>query len=189
MNSELLYYVIYKYMIRGLIMTNQYPIGKYVIPTNISESDISSWIEVIANLPEQLRVVLKEVSDQQLSLQYREGSWDIRTVVHHIADSHLHGYQRTKLILTEDKPYVSTFEENEWVLLTGNTNRFDDSVQLITGIHNRWFSILSSLNEVELNRTMQHPDNGVVPIKQMISLYAWHGKHHLEHINIALRQE
>ncbi|UTH01823.1 putative metal-dependent hydrolase [Macrococcoides canis] len=170
-------------------MTKQYPIGKYVIPTNITETDITSWIEAIANLPEQLRMVLKDVSDQQLSLQYREGSWDVRTLVHHIADSHIHGYQRTKLILTEDNPAVSTFEENEWVLLEDDKNDIDDSLQLITGIHNRWTRILINLTEAELNRTMQHPDNGVVPLKQMISLYAWHGKHHLEHIKIALRQE
>ncbi|QTQ07516.1 putative metal-dependent hydrolase [Macrococcoides canis] len=170
-------------------MNNQFPIGHYDVPTNITDSDVSRWINEIRDFPKQLKAVLNEISDDQLSNKYREGSWDVRTLVHHIADSHIHGYQRTKLILTEDNPAVSTFEENEWVLLTDNTNRIDDSVQLITGIHNRWSSILSSLTEAELNRTMQHPDNGVVPLKQMISLYAWHGKHHLEHINIALRQE
>lgn len=167
-------------------MKNQYPIGKYEVPTNITDSDVSRWISEIREFPKQLKAVLNDISDDQLSNQYREGSWDVRTLIHHMADSHLHGYQRTKLILTEDNPSVSTFEENEWVLLTDNTNRIDDSVQLITGIHNRWSSILSSLTESELNRTMQHPDNGVVPLKQMISLYAWHGKHHLEHIKIAL---
>lgn len=167
-------------------MNNQYPIGQYEVPTNITDSDVSRWISEIRDFPKQLKAVLNDLSDDQFSNQYREGSWDIRTLVHHIADSHLHGYQRTKLILTEDNPSVSTFEENEWVLLTDNTNRIDDSVQLITGIHNRWSSILSSLTEAELNRTMHHPDNGVVPLKQMISLYAWHGIHHLEHIKIAL---
>lgn len=167
-------------------MNNQFPIGHYEVPTNITDSDVSRWVSEIGDFPEQLKAVLNDLTDAQFSNQYREGSWDIRTLVHHIADSHLHGYQRTKLILTEDNPSVSTFEENEWVLLSDNTNRIDDSIQLITGIHNRWCSILSSLTEAELNRTMQHPDNGVVPLKQMISLYAWHGKHHLEHIKIAL---
>ncbi|UTH08627.1 putative metal-dependent hydrolase [Macrococcoides canis] len=170
-------------------MNNQFPIGHYDVPTNITDSDVSRWINEIRDFPKQLKAVLNEISDDQLSNQYREGSWDIRTLVHHIADSHLHGYQRTKLILTEDNPAVSTFEENEWVLLEDDKNDIDDSLQLITGIHNRWTRILINLTEAELNRTMQHPDNGVVPLKQMISLYAWHGKHHLEHIKIALRQE
>lgn len=103
-----------------------------------------------------------------------------------MADSHLYGYQRTKLILTEDNPPVSTYKENEWVFLEDSKNDIEDSIQLITGVHNRWASILVNLSESDLNRTMQHPDNGIVPLRQMLSLYAWHGKHHLEHIKIAL---
>ncbi|UTH06282.1 hypothetical protein [Macrococcoides canis] len=74
--------------------------------------------------------------------------------MHHIADSHIHGYQRTKLILTEDNPAVCTFKENEWVLLEDDKNDIDDSLQLITGIHNHWTRILINLSEAELNRTM-----------------------------------
>ncbi|MBC9873542.1 hypothetical protein H1I77_02190 [Macrococcus bohemicus] len=109
--------------------------------------------------------------------------------MHHIADSHLHGYQRTKLILTENNPAVSTFKEIEWVLLEDNKNDIEYSLQLVTGFHIRWTRILTNLSEAELNRMMQYPDNVVVPLKQVISLYAWHGKHHLEHIKIAISQE
>lgn len=167
-------------------MNNQYPIDQYEVPTNISNSDVSRWIADITSFPDQLKSILQNISDDQLSNQYREGSWDVRTLVHHMADSHLYGYQRTKLILTEDNPPVSTYKENEWVFLEDSKNDIEDSIQLITGVHNRWASILVNLSESDLNRTMQHPDNGIVPLKQMLSLYAWHGKHHLEHIKIAL---
>lgn len=63
---------------------------------------------------------------------------------------------------------------------------FEKSFEELLGVHNRWASILVNLSESDLNRTMQHPDNGIVPLKQMLSLYAWHGKDHLEHIKIAL---
>ncbi|WP_157821208.1 hypothetical protein [Macrococcoides caseolyticum] len=68
-------------------MNNQYPIGQYEVPTNISNSDVSRWIADITSFPDQLKSILQNISDDQLSNQYREGSWDVRTLVHHMVIS------------------------------------------------------------------------------------------------------
>ncbi|WP_414046693.1 YfiT family bacillithiol transferase [Macrococcus equi] len=167
-------------------MKNQYPIGRYQIPTEYNKEMINQWITDIEELPYKLNNIVSNMDHSLRNKQYRDDSWNVNTLIHHIADSHLHGYIRTKLILTEDNPNVSTFEENEWVKLADNFNDFNESVMFLLGIHLRWATILKSLTEDQLERTMIHTDNGVVPLKQMISLYAWHGNHHLEHIKIAL---
>ncbi|KAA1039384.1 YfiT family bacillithiol transferase [Macrococcus equipercicus] len=169
-------------------MKNQFPIGKYEIPKDIKKEQVKLWINQIKTLSQRIAQVTVNLNENQLTQQYREGSWDVRTLIHHIADSHLHGYIRTKLILTENCPSVSTFEENEWFKLSDNKNDINDSIMMITGIHNRWVKVLESLNDEQFERSMHHPENGLVPLKQMISLYAWHGEHHLQHIKIALEK-
>lgn len=54
-------------------------------------------------------------------------------------------------------------------------------VYIIVGVRSK------SLCDTDFERTMKHPENGIVTLKQMLSLYAWHGHHHLEHVKIALK--
>ena len=46
------------------------------------------------------RRAVEELSPQQLSTPYRPGGWTVRQFVHHIPDSHMNGYVRTKLALS-----------------------------------------------------------------------------------------
>lgn len=168
------------------LMKNQFPIGRYQIPAEYNRNILNQWITDIEELPYKINEIITNIDDDSRKKQYRNGSWDVNTLIHHIADSHLHGYVRTKLILTEERPKVSTYEENEWIKLADNENDCHDSIMFLFGIHHRWSTILKELTEEQLERVMIHPDNGEVTLKQMLSLYAWHGNHHLEHIKIAL---
>jgi hypothetical protein len=55
----------------------------------------------IKRLPANLEIALKGLNERQLDSPYREGGWSIRQLVHHLADSHLDGFVRMKLILTQ----------------------------------------------------------------------------------------
>lgn len=45
---------------------------------------------------------MEGLSESLLDSPYRERGWTIRQVVHHVPDSHLQGYLRFELALTED---------------------------------------------------------------------------------------
>ena len=47
---------------------------------------------------------------------YRTGSWTMRQLVHHIADSQLNMYQRLKLALTDENPTVPDFDQEKWAI-------------------------------------------------------------------------
>jgi hypothetical protein len=34
----------------------------------------------------------------------------------------------------------------------------------------------------EFDRTLKHPESGVMSLHQMLAMYQWHGKHHVAHI-------
>jgi hypothetical protein len=65
--------------------------------------DHSREIDQIRALPRLAREAVAGLSTEQLNTPYREGGWTSTQIVHHLADSHMHAYLRTKFILTPDR--------------------------------------------------------------------------------------
>ena len=167
-------------------MDYRYPIGQFTSPNEIQEKDIQIWIREISTLPSRLRTLTESLDELKLTKQYRENSWNVRQLIHHIADSHLNGYMRMKLALTEENPVVKTYEESEWAKLTDYELPVQASLQLLESLHERWTYLLGNLTKKQLQRTYQYPDGSKMRIEQSIALYAWHGNHHFTHIQLAL---
>ncbi|KYG27803.1 YfiT family bacillithiol transferase [Priestia endophytica] len=170
-------------------MFNQYPIGKFTVKENIQKEDIQGWISDIGNAPKQLSEAVKGLSEEQLATPYREGGWKLSQVVHHLADSHLNGYIRFKLGLTERDPIINTYDEVSWAKLPDNDLSIEVSLHLLSALHERLHKILNSLEEKDLKKIVQHPENGKVTVEQLIATYAWHGKHHIAHITTLRNQK
>jgi len=75
-------------------MDLRYPIGKFTYEGEIGPEQRAKWIEEIAELPALLRAAVSNLSEEQLNTPYREGGWQVRQVVHHIADSHMNSLIR-----------------------------------------------------------------------------------------------
>lgn len=166
----------------------KYPIGKYTGTETYSAEQIAEKINDLKVLPENLKNLVCNLSEADLAKTYREGSWTIKQLVHHIGESHLNAYIRVKLALTEDNPIIKPYNENDWVL-TAENNLLNPAVslQLIEAIHIKLVSLLESLTETELSRTFYHPQyQRTSRISDLLSLYSWHGKHHSAHIRLAL---
>lgn len=168
----------------------QYPIGKYVVMEQPSQEQVEQFILAIGQLPHKLRAVVAALTPAQLDTPYRDGGWTIRQVIHHLPDSHLHGYTRQKLALTEDVPTIRTYHEQEWANLSDSlTGSPDISLALLEALHLRWVLLLKGLTAEQLDRKLNHPENGIQSIRQHIGVYAWHGEHHLAHITTLIRRK
>ncbi|MEY9977723.1 hypothetical protein ABH968_002669 [Lysinibacillus sp. RC79] len=102
------------------------------------------------------------------------------------SDSHMNSYIRFKLALTEDAPTIKPYSEEEWAKLPDSEMLVSTSYKMIESLHERWVYLLTSLTEEQLQRAFHHPDSGLMTLKKAVSLYAWHGKHPLAHIQNAL---
>jgi uncharacterized damage-inducible protein DinB len=161
----------------------QYPIGKFKYDGPLTPAQRQMCINQIEEAPARLRAAVAGLSDEQLDTPYRPGGWTVRQVVHHLPDSHLNSYIRFKLALTEDKPVIKTYEQDRWAeLYDVRTAPIEASLILLEGLHRRWVTLLRSLSEKDFARTFQHPELGVVSLDKNLSLYAWHGWHHVAHI-------
>lgn len=166
----------------------RYPVGKFEPPATMSDTLRKQFIQQIADAPAHLRKAIAGLSDQQLETPYREGGWTVRQVVHHLPDSHLNAYTRLKLALTEHEPTIKPYAEDLWAeLLDGRTAPVEMSLGFLESLHQRWIFLLQSLDPSDFSRTFRHPEHGVRTLDWLISLYAWHGRHHVAHIT-ALRE-
>jgi len=112
----------------------------------------------------------------------------VRQVVHHLADSHANGIVRTKLALTESNPTIKPYEEAEWATLPDYNLPLEPSMQILSGIHLRWVTLLKSLTLADLDKTFFHPKHQKsFSLKTQIANYAWHSNHHLAHIRLVTK--
>jgi len=167
----------------------KYPIGEFIKPEIIEEKHLKEWIEAINNFPKNLIPLTESLSPEQLAWQYRPGSWSIKQLVHHTADSHLNSWIRFKLTLTEEKPNIRPYDENKWALVSDALDdNIQDSLLILKGLHSKWTKLLINLSPEALDKTFYHPEHKKsFSIKENIGVYAWHGNHHLAQIKQAIQ--
>lgn len=163
----------------------KYPIGKFRLDRDVNPQKREQWITSISDLPTDLVSVVSSLSEAQLTQSYREGSWTVKQVIHHVADAHMNAFVRFKLGLTENAPQISPYNETEWAKLADGINApIEPSLSIIKAVHERWSYLLRSLEEDAFSRTITHPDAGEMTLDTLLQLYAWHGQHHLGHIKL-----
>lgn len=163
----------------------RYPIGKHQNPTSFDWDRVQMQIGEIAALPTQFRAVAESLSAEQLETPYRPGGWTARQVIHHVPDSHINSYVRFRWAMTEDEPKIKAYDEVNWAKLTdAQSAPINLSLNLLDSLHARWIRLLQNMTESDLKKTLIHPSGGKMYLYEMVSSYAWHGKHHLGHIQI-----
>jgi uncharacterized damage-inducible protein DinB len=161
----------------------RYPIGPHQRQDQLTSDERRDRIAQIAATPANLRTAVRDLDEPQLDTPYRDGGWTLRQVVHHLADSHLNAYTRLKLALTEEQPTIRPFDEAAWAQLPDSRSTpIGISLTLLDALHERWITLWRSMKDDDYERTLNHPENGLMTLDRLLNLYAWHGRHHVAHI-------
>lgn len=161
----------------------RYPIGRYERRDVLTPDERAAMIEQIAAVPRKMRDAVAGLTPRQLETPYRDGGWTLRQVVHHVPDSHMNSYVRFKLALTEETPTIRPYDEARWAELADSVDTPPEtSMALLESLHDRWVRLLRSMSADDFQRTLNHPENGLMTLDAMLALYAWHGRHHVAHI-------
>lgn len=168
----------------------RYPIGPAPeLPQQpLSQAERQQAISNLAQQPQRLAQAVGGFTDEQLNTPYLEGGWTVRQVVHHVADSHLNAYLRTKLALTEDNPVIKPYDEQRWADLPDSHLPIDTSLVLLEHLHGRWVALLEQLTAQQFQRPYVHPVDGPRTIEQLLVLYVWHGNHHTAQITTLMAE-
>lgn len=161
----------------------KYPIGQFVAP-EFDLQLITIWKEELRSFPSQLRESVQTLSVEQLNTPYRPEGWTVKQLVHHIADSHHHSYARFKWTMTESRPIIKDYNEKNWAeLADAQADDIESSLVHLDGVHRRLVNLLDHMAEDDFRRVFIHPaEPDPVSLFENTGRYAWHGKHHLAHI-------
>jgi len=165
----------------------QYPVGRHSRVASLTPAQRAECIAQLAAAPEQLRRAVAGLDERQLDTPYRPEGWTVRQVVHHLPDSHLNAYVRFKLALTEERPTIKPYDQALWAMTPDARAPVAVSLALLAALHERWVLLLSGMAPAEFDRSLNHPESGILTLDGILAMYAWHGRHHIAHIT-ALRE-
>ena len=166
----------------------KYPIGKFKKPETITQEQLEEAIKILQIFPEQLKHLTYSLKEEILDSPYRPEGWTIRQLIHHIADSHHHCYNRIRWTLSEDKPTIKAYDQDGVAKMYDYTYApIAFSLSHIEALHQKIVYILSHLKDAEWSRSFNHPEwEGETDLKSLAMLYAWHSMHHFAHIKNAV---
>lgn len=166
----------------------RFPIGEFLAPARYTRALIDSWVDIIAAFPLEVSARTNAISNEQLAWRYRPDGWSARQVIHHCADSHLNALMRFKLTLTEEEPIIRPYLEGRWAELTDYSEEdMSASLSVLEGVHAKLVQLMAALDSAQLDREYVHPEHGrKFTLKEAIGTYAWHGRHHLAHVDLAI---
>lgn len=166
----------------------RFPIGEHIIVECFERTAVDAAILEIEAFPARLRQTVEGLVGDALEKRYRPGGWTVRQVVHHLHDSHTNCYIRFKWALTEDKPMIKAYFEERWAELEDSkSGPIGVSLNGLEAIHARWTALLRVMGEADFRKSFLHPETGMENfLFDRVASYAWHGRHHLAHIELAL---
>jgi hypothetical protein len=167
----------------------KFPIGPFNPPAEINKSELEELIQTIESAPAKYRALTEKLSSNDLKKTYREGAWNVQQLVNHVADMQMLHFFRMKRAVTEsDYKEITLVDIQAWVnTADGSSSPIADSLVMIEGVTKRYVHLMRGLSENEHAITYYHPIRKInLNQKQAIAMTAWHVKHHLEHIKIAL---
>jgi len=148
-------------------------------------------IERIRQLPARLEALVLPLTEAQLLARPLAGEWSVAQNVHHIADSHLNAYMRTRMVLTEEHPAIKPYLQERWAeLADAGSPSIRMSLELLAGLHMRWVALFESLPDAAWARTGYHPESQRdFSIDDLLASYANHGEAHLIQIQQTLASQ
>lgn len=165
----------------------RFPIGRHKLPAWFDRRAVDEGIAVIAALPGQVRARLAGLSDADLEKRYRPEGWNVRQLAYHLADSHTHIYIRFKWTLTEAEPIIKAYDEARWAELPDAKGPVGIALDGLESMHARWVALMGTMSDADFRKGFIHPETGGrMTLFDRVSSYAWHGRHHLAHMELAL---
>jgi uncharacterized damage-inducible protein DinB len=140
-------------------------------------------MDVLGRTPDAVRQAVSGLTEQQLSQQEASGKWSIRHVVRHLADSDLVWGYRVRMILAQDRPTLTGYDQDLWAeRLRYDQAPADMALEELAVVRRSNLSLIGGASPGALERVGLHAERGEESVAHLIRLYAGHDLLHLAQI-------
>jgi uncharacterized damage-inducible protein DinB len=124
-----------------------------------------------------------ELSLEQLRAPERPGKWSIAAVLQHLADAEVVWAWRMRLILAQDRPPITGFDQDLWAdRLHYHQASPADALDVFGVMRGANLRLLAQTPPADLDRVGLHAERGEESLRHMMKLYAGHDLLHLNQI-------
>ncbi|MEY2567538.1 MAG: hypothetical protein QOE35_2067 [Actinomycetota bacterium] len=152
----------------------------------MSEHRLDS-LEQLRSTGRDLVSLLSGVSDDHLARRPEEAEWSAREIISHLADAELTYAMRLRLIVAQDRPRLTWYDEEAWVERFGPLD--EDARNTLA----RWRALrdsntrlFESLEGAEWERAGIHDTDGLLTVDAIAKRMVAHDRTHLDQIRAAL---
>ena len=143
--------------------------------------------EIIARLESAGDRTLRyfDLADEDLALTYAPGKWNVRFLLHHLADAETVLFDRIRRAISEPRQVLWAFDQDLWAKDYAEMP-LDVSRRIFEAVRNGVISQAGLHYERSGQREFVHSETGVRTLKDEFDKVAWHNEHHLGQIEVAL---
>jgi uncharacterized damage-inducible protein DinB len=140
-------------------------------------------ISVLRETPSALPRAIAGLSMQQLREPERAGKWSIVQILQHLADSEMVWAWRVRLILAQDRPPLTGYDQDRWA----ERLRYDqadvlDALELFDVVRGANLRLAERASPEDLKRVGVHVERGDESLAHLLRLNAGHDLLHLRQI-------
>jgi uncharacterized damage-inducible protein DinB len=138
---------------------------------------------VLREMPSALPRAIEGLSPQQLRRPERQGKWSIGQILQHLADSEVVWAWRMRLILAQDRPPLTGYDQDLWAeRLHYDEADPSDAMDLFMVLRRGNLRLLERASPADLKRVGVHVERGEESLEHLRRLYAGHDLLHLRQI-------
>src|SRR3954463_14525375 len=142
----------------------------------MSDTDL---LERFRRGPELLAVVLTGVFGEEEDFVIAPGKWSVRQIIAHLADAELVGAHRMRLVIAQENPTLTAFDQDAWTRNLDYARRKPkQSLETFRRIRAENHDLLKALPAETFDRCGTHTENGAVTLRSLVEGYAEHAESH-----------
>lgn len=124
------------------------------------------------------------LSAQQLRQPERAGKWSIVQILQHLADSEVVWTWRMRLILAQDRPPLTGYDQDQWAeRLHYDESDPAEALEVFVVVRRGNLRLLGRATPADLARVGVHVERGEESVEHLRRLYAGHDLLHLRQID------
>ena len=140
-------------------------------------------VDVLRATPGVAARAMATLTPEQLKTPEMPGKWSVAHVLRHLADTDIVWGWRMRLILAQDRPTITGFDQDLWANCLDYANAdANESLEVFAVLRRDNLRLIDRATPADLERVGVHAERGEESAGYLVKLYAGHDLMHLAQI-------